>query len=458
MKVSEIISKIESGEVARLIPSVADTSREVRVTSSLLATWMVVPAFADSILRLCNGLTGTRKKITCYTEVVFRGETGKRKFRPDGLVVVTSGSRSWSALVESKVGNAALSAEQIECYLDLAKANGIDAVITLSNQFALVPSHHPVPIAKTKLRNVSLFHFSWHAVLSQAVLIAQNNQVEDPEQAYILEELLRYLKHEASGVVKFTQMGPCWRQVCADIQQGVEFKKSNEHVIEAVQNWHQLIRSLAIQFSIDLSKPVRIAMTKSQILDPTKKLSEGISSLIGTNCLSARFEVPDAASGIDLVADFRRRTLNLSMKLQAPKDRTRPTASANWLLRQLPHLTESDILLRTSWPNRIPNTTVPLREVFLDPKVILSTSSKDIPTSFEILKVIDRAGRFRGSKTFVEDVEAALPAFYEEVGQHLRAWSPRPPKFRTKEAEHGSEVEDATDGLDLAIDELVADR
>ena len=70
--------------------------------------------------------------------------------KPDGLIIVENGANTWTALVEAKVGNNKLVEEQIERYLDLARAHNIDALITISNQLAVLPTFNPLPLAKTE--------------------------------------------------------------------------------------------------------------------------------------------------------------------------------------------------------------------------------------------------------------------------------------------------------------------
>ena len=91
MAVMNVLDELESGQVARLIPTVADSKREERATSSLLASFMVVPGFAKQVLAAANSPVGKRVKVACYTEVVFKTK-GERHPRPDGLIVVTNGS------------------------------------------------------------------------------------------------------------------------------------------------------------------------------------------------------------------------------------------------------------------------------------------------------------------------------------------------------------------------------
>lgn len=213
---------LQSGEPARLIPVGADTSKEQRIVSAVLASFMVVPSLARELFADVGAPIGTRSRISCFTEVVFNDDAGNRRQRPDGLIVVSTGNRTWSALVEAKVGGAALSNDQIEAYLDIARSNKIDAVVTISNQFATLPTHHPVPVSKQKLRSVDLFHFSWLALLSKAIVLAESKSLTDPEQAFVLGEVIRYLRHESSGVASFERMGTSWRDICAEVQNGMQ--------------------------------------------------------------------------------------------------------------------------------------------------------------------------------------------------------------------------------------------
>jgi len=55
--------------------------------------------------------------IETFIEVPFPKDGAK--FRPDGLIRVTRGQRSWVALVEVKAGRNDLSPEQVANYLDV---------------------------------------------------------------------------------------------------------------------------------------------------------------------------------------------------------------------------------------------------------------------------------------------------------------------------------------------------
>ena len=160
-----ILDKMKSGELARLNPTVPDSKKEERATSILLATFRVVPEFARAMLADAGVTSSRRSRIECYTEVTFELPGSKKTVRPDGLIVIATGRTTWCALVEAKTGTAVLKQEQCEDYLVLARDLGVDAVLTISNQYSAVPAHHPVTVSKSKTRKVGLFHFSWLSLM-----------------------------------------------------------------------------------------------------------------------------------------------------------------------------------------------------------------------------------------------------------------------------------------------------
>jgi hypothetical protein len=112
-----------------------------------------------------------------------------------------------------KTGKVALEAPQIETYLDIAREQGFDAVLTISNEIEVAPGVHPVPVDRRKLRRVELLHLSWSQIHTEAIIERVNRSVSDPDQAWILGEFIRYLEYPKSGAVDFDDMGPAWVSV-----------------------------------------------------------------------------------------------------------------------------------------------------------------------------------------------------------------------------------------------------
>ena len=184
---------LKSGDVARLFPVISETGKEQRAASIFLSVLSAVPPFANAFLSQISQRIGPRSAINTFTEVVFNDEKNIGGIdRPDGLIEITSGKRQWKALLETKIGNNKLEKDQLERYLRLARDNSIDAVITISNEFAAIPTHHPISIQKNLMRKVDFFHFSWSSILTEAVLLHDTSALTDIEQAFLVRELIRF--------------------------------------------------------------------------------------------------------------------------------------------------------------------------------------------------------------------------------------------------------------------------
>ncbi|PVV11066.1 MAG: hypothetical protein B6D77_07375 [gamma proteobacterium symbiont of Ctena orbiculata] len=392
---------------------------------------MLVPQFANAVLSEAGVKVGVRTDIRCYTEIVFKNDK-LNKIRPDGLIVLTQGSKSWSALVESKIGNNNLDKEQIESYLDLAKEVKADALITISNQFATIPTHHPVSVNKSKIRSIGLYHFSWLSLLSKAYIMSEAKSVDDKEQSFILRELIRYLDHHYSGVSPMSAMNQEWRDVCTQIQQGAILKKNDPTVEKTAISWQQLVRYMSIELSRATNSMVHVSLSRSEAKDPFALLQSDISNLVSKSALYGALSVPNAAGNINVCADIRRRVLSLSIRVDAPSNKSRATASINWLTKQLKKLSESDLIIKAIWPGRVPDTQCSLAKSLEDPSTLVPDDVKVIPKAFEVIRVIDIGAKFKGQKVFVESTIPAVREFYQDVGQNVTKWVAPPPKTKSE--------------------------
>jgi hypothetical protein len=70
-----------------------------------------------------------------------------------------------------------------------------------------------------------------------------------------------------------------------------------------------------------------------------------------------------------------------------------------------------------------------LQDLHEDPARIEEGKGKLKVLGFEVVWLADLGRRFEQRKTFIDELERAVPAFYETVGQHLRPWQPPAPKI-----------------------------
>ena len=427
------------GEVARLIPVGTEKNIERRATSVFLATLSVVEQFAAAVLGSIGVKLGSRSSISCYTEVVLPQASGKLD-RPDGLIVVRSGKRVWSALIEAKTGTAELSNDQVEKYLALAKLNKIDAVITITNQFVALPTHHPIKVPKIATRSVSLFHWSWMSLRTQATYQLDVLQDIDPEQRYILNEFVRYFSHPSAGVKTFDAMNSEWKNVCQTVKNGGRLHKASDEVIKTLGAWHQEQRDISLLLTRKLKAPVTIRLKPSHKADPEQRLKDDCAELVDTQCLQCRFEVPDAASDLHVTADLARRVICCSMEVAAPTDKKSTKARVNWLVRQLQKTENTTIQIVAKWPSRVKDTAKTLQALRDDPAVLQCDNPSLVPSKFQVQLVRDLAGKFSGSKTFLEGLNDAVADFYRDAGEHLKVWVAPAPKLADVMSESSEQV------------------
>ncbi len=434
---------LSRGEPARLFPVLADTSKEGRTLSIVLACLQNVEEFGRAMLASLGVRVGVRTKTEAFTEVVLNDHPTERSFRPDGLVVIRSGGSQWSALIEAKIGATDLTTEQVASYVELARLNGVDAVVTLSNQFAPLPSHHPVQLPASSLRKVDLFHWSWMYVLTEATLLLSNDEVTDHDQRIILNEMVRFLTHPSAGVRGFDQMPATWSALVGVILAGGGVAASSAEAQEVVGAWHQLVRDLSLTLSRQLATNVQVQITRAQAADPMARQKSDLDMLAKTSCLRTTLVVPDAASPIEVCADIQKRSAIVSMGLRAPMDRKSTKARVTWLLRQLQQSEASGVHVRLFWPGRAMATQHPLTTLRENPEVASDGRESMAATSFEVLLVKDLGARFGQRRNFVSELETAVPEFYERVGQHLKAWQPAAPPLKEERAEPGTVAPEA---------------
>ncbi len=423
---AELPEILQSGEVARLIPVIADSRKEQRAVSVFLATLSAVPLFSDALLGGIGKKPGRRANINTFTEVVLK-TAGSTNDRPDGLIEMKSGTKNWVALVEAKISAAKLDKDQVQRYMQLAKAQNIDAVITISNQFVPRPQHSPITVPWQLAKSVLLFHWSWKHILTEALLIQQSKSIEDPDQAFILREFVRFISHDSVGITGFNKMPTVWRELVAKVKSGALPRRSSEEVAFVVDAWQQEMRDLALRMSHHLAVRVQISLNKTQISEKTAWTNNLRDELVDSNTLSAELNIPNAAAPIGICADVRAQVVKVGMQIKAPEDRKTSQARVNWLLRQIRNAPEKDIFVRIIWPSRQRDLVCSLADLRLDTKQILD-SYKQVPRAFEVFYVADDARKFSGPNTLIEMIEHEVPYFYDNICQEIDPWVPSPPK------------------------------
>jgi hypothetical protein len=415
----------ESWQEARLIPTSGINGaqeQETRATSALLAVLSVVPEFSKSLLA---PLGAPGRAPETFIEVPFELEGSK--LIPDGLIRVSRGGRTWTALVEVKTGKNELAADQLEAYLDIARTNGFDALITISNEVPSQPGIHPTAVDKRKLRKVSLHHWSWSYVLSTAIVQKEHRGVADPEQAWILGELIRYLEHNRSGALEFEDMGPNWVSARDAVAAGT-LRAKDPIASEIVGRFDALIQYMGLRLGRRLGIDVTPMLDRRANANPIAALDKRTEDLASDGRLIGALKIPHAVGPLKIEVDLRAGTITCEVQLDAPKE-GRQTTRVNWLIRQLKSA-PSSLRLESVAQHARNSCAESLADARENPKLLAPDPNKELKT-FRVA-MVTKAGAKRGNNagSFIDTAIKAVDDFYANVMQHLKAWTPTAPAMR----------------------------
>lgn len=411
-------------QIARLIPTSGINGQdeaERRATSALLSVASVVREFGTALVK---PLGAPASALETFIEVPF--VLDDRRCYPDGLIRARRGAKSWTALVEVKTGAATLERAQLENYLDIARDQAFDAVLTISNEISHAPGVHPTEVDKRRLKKVALHHYSWAEILTLAVQHRVYRGVADPEQAWILGELIRYLEHPKSGALDFADMGDAWTSVRDAVQLGT-LRPSNKGLAEVVLRWEQLLQFAALLMGRELGADVQVVLSRKEQADPSLRIAGQAAELVEKGRLTGTIRVPQAINDIAIVADLRSSRVHVSVDVDAPTD-GRQATRVNWLLRQLK---DSPPSLRVdAWAQMSRHSMSELLSVAREaPEKLIEDPTKNIRTFRITATSVLAHKRGAGRGGFIDSVLSSVTGFYEAAVQDLRPWVAKAPQL-----------------------------
>jgi hypothetical protein len=416
----------EAWHEARLIPTSGINGaeeQERRATSALLAVMSSVREFGRALTKPYGAPAGTVK---AYIEVPFL--LADKKLFPDGLIRVSRGQKTWTTLVEVKTAGNVLVAEQLENYLDIAREQGFDALLTISNEIPAVAGQHPTKVDKRKLKRVALHHLSWTQILAEAVMQEDFHGIADPDQAWILGELIRYLEHPRSGAMEFSDMGDSWVAVRDSVRAGT-LRTADKGISDVAARFDALLRFASLNLGRQLGTEVTPVLSRSELADPSTRTQSLVTELAARGVLTGAIRIPATVGDVTLTADLRAGTVTCHVDVEAPQQ-GKPTTRVNWLVRQLKNAPETLRLEAHAAHARGAGAADLLRAARENPGVLVADPTKELRAFRVAMTTPIGTKRGRGRGTFIDSVLDSIDTFYADVMQQLKAWSAAPPQLR----------------------------
>ncbi|MGW6659017.1 TerD family protein [Rhodococcus sp. NPDC055024] len=394
--------------------------QERRTTSALVSTMQAVPLFARAVSSRVGAPAGSFEG---YVEVPY--VKGESRVIPDAVWRIARGSRLWTGLLEAKTGAGTHTREQLENYLDVAKKNKYDVVISLSNDLPAGAGELPVEVDKRKLTKVALRHLSWAEVIHEARMVLSHGGIDNPLQGWILSEFLRYIEHPKSGAEEFVDMGRHWVSIRDSVSAGT-LRSGDPKAAAVAQSWIALARNLALRFTADLGVVVKHVLPRRVVNDAEARTALTVNELANDGTFSANLRIPDAAGELRVTADLRTNKVSCSTTVSAPDEGT-AGKRVTWALRQLKNAPE-DLLVEALFTGPASSTCETLTSARATPRLLTDGQGGQL-SSFVLTQSFALGSKRSGTAaSFISSVTSSAEMFYSEVVQPLREWVPAAPK------------------------------
>ena len=256
--------------------------------------------------------------------------------------------------------------------------------------------------------------------------------ISDPDQEWVLRELIHYLGSEASGAFGFEDMGENWVPVRKAGHDGT-LRLTDPAAHDVAERWEQFTQYLALSFSQELGATV--AVQHGRKVKTATRVEEIAKSLASSGHMCSVLRIPDAIGPLKIRADLRSRQSVISVTIVAPRE-GQLRSRFSWLAKQLADAPD-DLLIEATFPNARVTTAATLGALREDARALLYPSDpKREPRTFAVHRsrpMGHKRGRAEGS--FVRETSAQAVAFYRDIVQGLKPWQPKAPQLREAEPE-----------------------
>lgn len=403
---------------------------ETRATASFLSMIKAVSEFGRQFLKTSGAPAGN---VECFTEVTFKDKAKKTESRPDGVVIVTRGKKEWKALVEVKIGSNNLRQDQFDRYHILARDQGFDALITISNQVALSNGLPPLKVDKRRLSKTDVAHFSWERLLSEAQYLSLQSGVADADQQYMLAEWIRYVNDKKSKIIVAPQVGKNWDNMLSAASAD-RLKSVNADVDDFSKVWAGFLRVQAFRLRAQLGEQVEVRLKATEKKDPEAHFKNLSAQMLLDGKICSFLKVPHTAGDLKILLDLRSKRVFYEVHIDPPSDK-KTKGQITWIVNQLKKLEQvpTDLCLIVEWKKKGFLTEVKVCGIEDSKDELMFDLQGDlIPAEVEIKSFrIHWKTKLSRKKTIIfNQIGGNLEEFYKSVVEHLQVYVPPTPKLK----------------------------
>lgn len=394
--VQELTNK---GNMPRLVPVFKKTER------TLLSVFMraldLVAELRAEFLSQCEFRAGRTCKFQSYMEPTYQ-PAKYSDVRPDGLITCERGQTSWSAFIEAKSEKSAIRPEQILDYANLAASLGVDAVISISNEYPRAAHEPPYYLPGNKTKKRAIYHFAWSEIRAMFETVLASDNVSELEKQ-VLDDCLFYFWQKLSGILTYDSMPAEWPDFVQSSGVGVGFSAKTPGITEIVKGWHQERRDLCSKLARGLTlftQQKHELGLKADIHDIVAYDRKALAERYDLRCV---YVFKGTKSELHVVAELRDRKITATLAARPPENKA-ARATISWIARCTEEIATEKTSLLVGWKGRNNQEWAMLSDFRANPEIVLG-DNKQAPKFVKLVRQIHDVRRFKSRKGFVEDIE-----------------------------------------------------
>lgn len=253
-------------------------------------------------------------------------------------------------------------------------------------------------------------------------MLCHHHGLGNPVHAWLLGELLHYLRQNNAGCHGFQDMGPAWVPVRNSITTGT-LRIGDKRAMQVAENWEKLIRQLCLRLSGETGLNVAPVLRRRRSDDSAVRRMQTVASLAETGRMSAEIRIPSAPNPVQIDADLRTGQIETTVEVPAA-ERARPLSRVQWLLRQLTDA-PPELRIEALAPGQSTGPCELLDSARPEPGLLIPETGEI--SSFR-LTLATGMGTKRGAEEtgFIHSIDIAMDRFHQEVLQALKPATPTP--------------------------------
>ena len=413
---------ISHGTPASLFPLLKPSNREGIATSILLSVFKMVPELFNELISDAGVRIGKHTQIDVFSEVKLANSQSLSRNRPDGFIYIKN-RKVWTALVEAKVDGNQLNKEQIARYLQAAKENNINALITISDEFTSRVEQIPVEISGRGLDKIKRYHLSWRLISTAAMLLPNKNQIDDKEKSFLIDDLRHYLSNKGKN---FSRMPREWKDLCGDVSRRNKLYADERKVSAVASAFVQEFSEIALNLTEHLLVDCTVNLPKNFTSNRQAWQDSIATSICKKHSVHCSFNIPNAANSLDIEINLFAKTISVGMEMIPPETHITNVRKVSWLMGQLQNKEAQSSFVKVKWKSRASDLSVPMAT--LHSKYFQNRDKNSVISILTPMMQLSPRG-FDNPKNFIEALEKLVIRFYDEHAQYLRqAKAPKPVK------------------------------